>query len=320
MYALSNNKRRIPPRPVSVSAMREKEEKHLMEDEDETDDQDEEDPDRKADDANVDCSSPAVGANGDVQGKAAGCSSSGSRYSTRDRKALMQRIHELSSTAHMEIFRMLKRQHVSHTRNKNGMFINLSVVEDNLLDEIASFVDYCIDNSRNLENYDKLLRECRSMHRPEVSGCGGHQAIPASTSQKEEDNSDAEDEPGGEIEEISKTESNPPDLQHSEMHPLLDSKPLPHPRRRRANGDKTTEEGNDAPVADVTREEEDCLLHLRSLVPRDSEKTVTYRRRANTKFALARKRFSKKKNIDKRSSACETDVLSELVPESYVVV
>lgn len=294
---VNNNKRRVPPRPVSVSAMREREEQHS------TDYDEEDEKAEKRSDQPV----PPSERNRNA------------RYSTRDRKALMQKIHELSGTAHMEIFRMLKREHVNHTRNKNGMFVNLSVVDDRLLDEISSFVDYCIDNRRNLEDYDKLLRECRSLQRPE----GGHQ--PASLSIREDD-SEAEESDRPELQCQSKQQSPRRALDVKQQHP-------PPPRRRRTvtktnNAHPTSsnnaddggnEEGGGEAVADVTREEEDCLLHLRSMIPRDSEKTVTHRRRANTKFALARKRLSKKKNVDKRSSTCDADVLSELMPEPYVI-
>lgn len=84
-----------------------------------------------------------------------------SKYGTQARKLVLQRINELGATAHAEIFRMLNREHVDYTKNKNGMFVNLSVIDDKLMDDIVTFVDYCIDNNKILEEYDKKLDDIR---------------------------------------------------------------------------------------------------------------------------------------------------------------
>ena len=82
-------------------------------------------------------------------------------YTVRDRKLLMQRIQDLGPTEHEEIFKMLQADAVEHTRNKNGVFVNLSALADDLVDRLATFVAFCMDNKADLDEYDKAINEQR---------------------------------------------------------------------------------------------------------------------------------------------------------------
>ena len=82
-------------------------------------------------------------------------------FTIRERKLLMQRIQDLGATEHEEIFKMLSARDVDHTRNSNGIFVNLSAVSDDLLGEISRFVAFCMENKSSLDEYDKRLNECK---------------------------------------------------------------------------------------------------------------------------------------------------------------
>lgn len=86
------------------------------------------------------------------------------RYSNRYRKGLMNVIGGLSSTAHEEIFRMVTESGVNHTKNKHGIHVNLSLVDDHVIGRISAFVDYCVDKDRELQEYTEKLQEYR-LHR-----------------------------------------------------------------------------------------------------------------------------------------------------------
>ena len=81
--------------------------------------------------------------------------------SVRDRKLLMQKIQELGDTAHEEIFKMFQERGVEYTRNSNGIFVNLTAVPDDLVRQMRRFVDFCMENKANLDEYDKRLNECK---------------------------------------------------------------------------------------------------------------------------------------------------------------
>jgi hypothetical protein len=82
-------------------------------------------------------------------------------YSNRQKKILFDKINCLSSTEHEEIYRIININSINTSKNKNGIFFNLSSVEDKVIQEIETFVDYCISNKEQLDEYDKRLNECK---------------------------------------------------------------------------------------------------------------------------------------------------------------
>ena len=84
--------------------------------------------------------------------------------SVRQRQLLKQRVDELGQTEHLEIFRLLERHGVPYTRNSNGVFINLTIVPENVIIELQRFVDFCMSNKASLDEYDKRLTACKMSH------------------------------------------------------------------------------------------------------------------------------------------------------------
>lgn len=83
-------------------------------------------------------------------------------FSNKDRKALFEKINRLSATEHEEIYRIIRRDDaVNVSRNKNGVFFNLSSISDDVVAKIDTFVTYCISNQDELDEYDKKLNECK---------------------------------------------------------------------------------------------------------------------------------------------------------------
>ena len=84
-----------------------------------------------------------------------------SNYSNKYRKILFEKINNLSTTEHEEIYKMISNYNVEFTQNKNGIFFNISNVDDRLIEEINKFVFYCMGNKTILDEYDKKLNECK---------------------------------------------------------------------------------------------------------------------------------------------------------------
>ena len=82
-------------------------------------------------------------------------------YNNKFRKSLLEQISSLSSTEHGEIFKMLRNHGINFTQNKNGIFFNLTALDDSLVEEIYNFVSYCVSNKKQLDEYDKKLNECK---------------------------------------------------------------------------------------------------------------------------------------------------------------
>jgi hypothetical protein len=228
-------------------------------------------------------------------------------YSTRHRKALVQRIGDLGTTAHGEIFRKIKAHGVGHTPNKNGMFINLSVVSNTLIDEIGAFVDYCIDNDRDLEEYDKRLNECKLSQRfeelPGVTASEATSDVNRNGRDYQETGVDATKERERKqdgVDPIDKTGT--PDVENEESKVVV------------------VEHAGDPKTVDESPE---CLLRLRAIIPVELDKNaLNNKRRANTKFLTAKKKYSKKKTTtsDRRTTGThDMDVMNELNTEPYLV-
>lgn len=82
-------------------------------------------------------------------------------YNSKYKRSLFDKINTLSSTEHEEILKIIQQNDVSFSKNKNGVFFNLSTLSDHVLKEIDEFVVYCVSNKRELDEYDKKLNECK---------------------------------------------------------------------------------------------------------------------------------------------------------------
>lgn len=106
---------------------------------------------------------------------------------SRIRKLILDKVRLLGATEHQEIFLMLQTHGIAHSSNSNGVFINLSTVPDDVLAIVRAFVDYCADNKKTLDEYEKRIQECKITHK--------FDRITASDKGKERDKTNEGDEP-----------------------------------------------------------------------------------------------------------------------------
>lgn len=90
------------------------------------------------------------------------------KYTNKHKKVLFEKINSLSKTEHEEIYKILvnfnsanEENAINFSKNKNGIFFNLSEITDDLYDELDGFVTYCINNKKDLDDYDKKINECK---------------------------------------------------------------------------------------------------------------------------------------------------------------
>lgn len=81
--------------------------------------------------------------------------------SNKDRKLLANQISKLTTTEHEEIFKVLQRHNLHYSQNKNGIFFNISSLDDDIVDEISGIVSYCMSQQDQLDQYDILMSECK---------------------------------------------------------------------------------------------------------------------------------------------------------------
>ena len=82
-------------------------------------------------------------------------------YNNKQRKALVNQIAMLSSPEHEEILKIIRSHDISYSQNKNGIFFNISVLPDSIVDEINSIVRFCLSQQQELEEYDIKINECK---------------------------------------------------------------------------------------------------------------------------------------------------------------
>lgn len=87
-------------------------------------------------------------------------------FTLKQKKLIFDKISTLSATEHEEIFNIIQRlsedNPINYTSNKNGVFFNLSTLSDDVLKAIDSFVNFCHENKKTLDEYEKQLNECKA--------------------------------------------------------------------------------------------------------------------------------------------------------------
>jgi hypothetical protein len=82
-------------------------------------------------------------------------------FTSRRKKQLRDKINNLSHTEHEEIFKILRTNDTVYTQNKNGIFFDISKLNNEILEQIERFVEFCINNQVELDEYDKQINECK---------------------------------------------------------------------------------------------------------------------------------------------------------------
>lgn len=55
---------------------------------------------------------------------------------------LRNKIEELKKESHIEIFKIFKKHNVDYSENKNGIFINLSTSNENVVRDVQEYLQY----------------------------------------------------------------------------------------------------------------------------------------------------------------------------------
>lgn len=79
------------------------------------------------------------------------------KFGVNERRALVDDIYGLSKDEHIEIFKILRESTNKYTKNDNGIFINITVLSDSVLERIYRFVSFCKDNKKNLEMNEEII-------------------------------------------------------------------------------------------------------------------------------------------------------------------
>ena len=81
-------------------------------------------------------------------------------YTLTDKKTIMTRINNLKNKKYyIEIYKIIKDNNVSYSQNNNGIFINLTNIEDDILDKIIKYLNYIETRNTEIDSefYNKVI-------------------------------------------------------------------------------------------------------------------------------------------------------------------
>lgn len=79
------------------------------------------------------------------------------------RKDLLDIIKVLTKTEQEEIFRILKRTNSYYTENSNGIFFDVSKLNEQTLEQMLQFIEFCNKNRQDFqhrEEEEKRAQDC----------------------------------------------------------------------------------------------------------------------------------------------------------------
>ena len=76
--------------------------------------------------------------------------------------SLKKEIEKLNTTRQKEILRILIKNKVSISENKNGSFINLTMLDNNTLNEIKNYMKYISDQEETIAELESVKHEFQS--------------------------------------------------------------------------------------------------------------------------------------------------------------
>lgn len=71
---------------------------------------------------------------------------------------LVESIQRLNPTEYEEMFKLLHQNKCEYTRNNNGIFLNLSWLDEALLSKIELFVEFCKASRREIQHYESICK------------------------------------------------------------------------------------------------------------------------------------------------------------------
>ncbi len=91
-------------------------------------------------------------------------------FMTQERcKRIEMRIRNLSSTQMEELFKIFQRRKCPYTINNNGVFLNLSWLEPDILLEIENFITFCLESKKTLDQYEAIYHDLNKNFHEHIS-------------------------------------------------------------------------------------------------------------------------------------------------------
>jgi hypothetical protein len=97
-------------------------------------------------------------------------------------KSLVSAVEKLSSTEVDEMFKLIHKRNTTYTRNNNGVFLNLSWLDEATLTYLEDYVKFCSRSHIELLKFESICDVLNSKHKLKISS---HAADTATFDKKE---------------------------------------------------------------------------------------------------------------------------------------
>ena len=77
------------------------------------------------------------------------------------KKKLIEQCKNLSNQEYLEIFNIISKDNCQFSKNKNGVFINLSNVSENTINKILNFINYIKYNKEDLLKHEEVINNVK---------------------------------------------------------------------------------------------------------------------------------------------------------------
>ena len=71
---------------------------------------------------------------------------------------IKEEIEKMDKNSHQEVFNILENEQIPYNKNMNGIFINLSIVNKEVIQKLENFINYK-KKQKKILNKDELIKE-----------------------------------------------------------------------------------------------------------------------------------------------------------------
>ena len=71
---------------------------------------------------------------------------------------IKEEIEKMDKNSHLEVFNILENEQIPYNKNMNGIFINLSIINKDIIQKLENFIMYK-KKQKKILNKDELIKE-----------------------------------------------------------------------------------------------------------------------------------------------------------------
>jgi len=71
-------------------------------------------------------------------------------------KKIKENIHNLNQNELEEIFKIIYKNNINYNKNNDGIYLNLSVLNEDVIAKINNYIDFCIKSHNEINKYENI--------------------------------------------------------------------------------------------------------------------------------------------------------------------